>query len=114
MSTVTDSTISLWESLPTPLGGGKPVELEALRNMPLEDVLAIESRPTSMTSESGALRVVSGRTRRPIWGVWGRPGTGDSIGFSACSIPDITGDGALDLVVGGSIRTFVFEGPGGR
>lgn len=101
-------------NLPTPLGGGTIVELEALRNMPLEEALAIESRPTSMTSESGALRVVSGRTRRPIWGVWGRPGTQDSIGFSVCAIPDISGDGAPDLVVGGVHRTFVFEGPGGR
>jgi hypothetical protein len=101
-------------NLPVAGSGSAPVELETLRHMTLEEALVIESRPMSMASESGALRVVSGRTRRPIWGVWGRPGTQDSIGFSVCSIPDISGDGAPDLVVGGSTSTFVFEGPGGR
>lgn len=100
-------------NLPTPEESPGGIDLDRLRGLTLTEARKLTSSPRSMMeSESGCLLVISGRTRRPMWGVWGRPGTLDGMGRSACAIPDVSGDGHPDLVVGGSEACYVFAGPG--
>jgi hypothetical protein len=96
-------------------GSGDPGfrgEAPDLRAMSLVQALALESNPRSMSYESGILLVVSGRTGRPILGVWGRPGSMDGVGFAASRIEDVSGDGHPDLVVATARSLLVLAGPG--
>lgn len=100
-------------NLPSPEESPGGVDVDRLRGLTLLEARELQSSPRSMmSSESGCLLVLSGRTRRPILGVWGRPGSSDGIGRSVCAIPDVTGDGYPDLVVGGLDACYVFAGPG--
>jgi hypothetical protein len=98
-------------------GGGPPAHQELdppdLRSMTLAAALALESEPwCAMTFESGAAWVYSGRTRRVIMGVWGRPGSMQGMGLGGARIPDLDGDGWPEIAVVDGSSAHVFRGPG--
>ena len=98
------------------LGPGNPgfagTAAPDLSKLSLAQALALPSNPCCMSYESGCLLVYSGRTRSVIWGVFGMPGTMQGIGFQACALPDVSGDGHPDLVVAGGGCSYVLPGPG--
>lgn len=73
-------------------------------------LLDLGSMPNTLNS--GCLWVVSGRTREPIWVIYGGPNSNLGIGRSVCAVPDVTGDGLPDLIVGGNKASYLFAGPG--
>ena len=84
-----------------------------LRNMPLAQALKIESDPwCAFTWESGAALVYSGKTCRPMLGVWGPPGSRLGLGLCVLPMPDVSGDGYPDLLVTDEDTAYVFAGPG--
>ena len=83
-----------------------------LRALSLAEALELESKPCSISWESGCVRVYSGRTRKVVLGIWGTPGSHQGMGLAATGIPDVTGDGRRDLVVGDGKDAYVYSGSG--
>jgi len=84
-----------------------------LGTMSLDQALVISSKPWDAgTWESGAAIVYSGRTHRAIFGVWAPPGSRKGLGLEVTALPDINGDGSLDLIVCDENTAYVFSGPG--
>ena len=85
----------------------------ALYTSTLASALTIESKPwCSFTYESGCAVVYSGRTSKPIAGMWGLPDSRDGLGLQVLPVPDENGDGGPELLVTDGRRAYVFEGPG--
>jgi hypothetical protein len=83
----------------------------AFLNLPA--AMSIESDPwCSFTWESGCAVVYSGRTREPIFGVWGEPGTREGVGLEVVALPDMNGDGHRDILVADENTAYIFAGPG--
>jgi len=82
--------------------------------MTIAEALGIESDPWHMGPEAGAAVVYSGRTREAIFGVWGVGSGFVGVGAEVLTLPDVDGDGAADVLVGGSRNAYVFRGPGRR
>ena len=86
------------------------VAILAPKGMALDRALTLQSRPNSMSFESGVLLVVSGRTGKPVMGIWGRPGSSEGIGFAAVGLPDLDGNGTQELAVAGADAVYFFRG----
>ncbi|MFN0244301.1 MAG: integrin alpha [Planctomycetota bacterium] len=90
-------------------------ETETLRAIPLARAAKLESNPYGGWC-SGAALIFSGRTRKPILGVFGDPGDagglGDRIGLAMAPLPDINGDGSPDIAIASGERIYFFAGPG--
>lgn len=84
-----------------------------LSKLSLVEALQLESNPwCAFTWESGCALVYSGRTHKPIFGVWGEPGTRAGIGVGVGRLPDISGDGFPDVLVASGSTAYAFRGPG--
>lgn len=88
------------------------VEPPDLRAMTLAQALELRSMQSGGGLGSGIVVVVSGRTRKVMFGVWGRPGIRDGMGLDVAPLPDVNGDGHPDLVVIAADGGYVFAGPG--
>ena len=90
---------------------GDPRALAVFAECTFGELLDMGAQPHSMIG-SGCLWIVSGRTREPIWVVYAEPISVLGLGRSVCVVPDVTGDGLPDLIVGGEKASYLFAGPG--
>ncbi len=94
------------------LGGGNQLEPD-FDLLSLADAALLESQPwNSAHLHSGCVIVYSGRTRAPLMGVWGEPGTMSGMGHGVAALPDVSSDGWPDLIVADEDTAYVFAGPG--
>lgn len=93
--------------------GSDPDPADDVTRMTLVEAVRVESYPTNAWSwESGCAVVYSGRTREPIFGVWGAPGSRNGLGLEVAALPDVDGDGAPDLIVTDESSAYAFSGSG--
>jgi len=87
--------------------GRQPLDLA---RMSLVDALVLQSGP-SYRGTCGCALVYSGRTRRPVLGVFGAPGSTAGLGAHMAAIPDVDGDGRRDLLITSAGTAYVFASP---
>lgn len=92
--------------------GGSLIDAWLFANGALSQAAFATSEPRSMGSESGCAIVYSGRTRRPIFGVWAPADSGVGLGRALLALPDISGDGAPDVLVATGRELRAYRGPG--
>jgi hypothetical protein len=92
--------------------GGSPIDAWMFANGALSQAAFVMSEPRSMGPESGCAIVYSGRTQRPIFGVWAPADSGVGLGLALLALPDISGDGAPDVLVATGRELRAYRGPG--
>lgn len=89
---------------------GRAVDLGPLS---LTQALALESAPwCAFTGETGCVLVYSGKSRSVLMGIWAPSGMRIDLGRDVAALPDVTGDGVADFLVGSYAQAYVFAGPG--
>lgn len=88
------------------------MQVPDLGALSLNEAMRLESDPWSGKWESGCAVIYSGRTRKPIFGVWAEPGSREGLGLTLTPLPDVSGDGWPDVLVGNATTAYVFRGPG--
>jgi hypothetical protein len=92
--------------------GGSLIDAWLFANGALSQAAFATSEPRTMGPESGCAIVYSGRTQRPIFGVWAPADSGEGLGRALLALPDISGDGAPDVLVATGRELRAYRGPG--
>lgn len=86
-----------------------PPDAPDVRTLSFARAAALESRPSSVSWESGCVVVRSGRTGEVVFGVWVPRERTIGLGLEIARGPDVDGDGWDDLLVNDDARCLVFR-----
>jgi hypothetical protein len=91
---------------------GMPGQTARFATASLSLLVQADTHPRSMSTETGCAVVYSGRTQRPIFGVWAPADSGIGLGRALLALPDVSGDGAPDVLVATGRELRAYRGPG--
>lgn len=94
------------ENNPDPATRGKP-----LRTLALDQAVTLEPAYSMLGVFGGRVIIYSGRTQKPIMGVWAPVGSDLSLGEHVCGLPDLNGDGSPEVLVTAPGIAYVFASP---
>jgi len=86
-----------------------PADAPDVRTLSFARAANLESRPSSVSWESGCVVVRSGRTGEVVFGVWAPRERTIGLGLEVARGPDVDGDGWEDLLVNDDARSLVFR-----
>ncbi len=86
-----------------------PPDAPDVRTLSFARAAALDSRPSSVSWESGCVVVRSGRTGEVVFGVWAPRERTIGLGLEVARGPDVDGDGWEDLLVNDDARCLVFR-----